>query len=290
MLFKAPPLEPIDFVVHQRIDALRKQLRHAVQAQRWHGLLSRAMVARAIQGSNSIEGYNVNDADAMAAVEGDEPHESTRETWVNIVGYRDAMTYVLQLADDIHFGFSPDLLRGLHYMMLRHDLAKHPGRYRPGPISVRNSATGERVYEAPDNAQVEDLVIELMEWMQNAENVPPLVRAAMGHLNLVLIHPFSDGNGRMSRCLQTLTLAREGILAPEFCSIEEYLGGHRQDYYDVLATVAEGSWQPERDTQPWVRFCLTAHHRQATRLLRRTREMETTLGVYGCSGSEEGIS
>ncbi len=43
-------------------------------------------------------------------------------------------------------------------------------------------------------------------------------------LNLVLIHPFRDGNGRMARCLQTLVLAREGMVSPIFASIEEYLG------------------------------------------------------------------
>jgi len=101
-----------------------------------------------------------------------------------------------------------------------------------------------------------------------------MVRAAMAHLNLVMIHPFSDGNGRMARCLQTLVLAREGILAPEFSSIEEYLGRNTQDYYDVLAEVGQGSWHPERDTIKWVRFCLTAHYRQATTLLRRTRELQ----------------
>ena len=46
----------------------------------------------------------------------------------------------------------------------------------------------------------------------------------MAHLNLVMIHPFRDGNGRMARGLQTLVLAREGDLAQDYISIEEYLG------------------------------------------------------------------
>jgi len=97
----------------------------------------------------------------------------------------------------------------------------------------------------------------------------------MAHLNLVMIHPFRDGNGRMARCLQTLVLAREGILSSEFSSIEEYLGRNTQAYYDVLAEVGAGRWQPEGDARPWVRFCLTAHHRQANTLLRRVNDAET---------------
>ena len=52
-----------------------------------------------------------------------------------------------------------------------------------------------------------------------------MTRAAMGHLNLVMIHPFSDGNGRMARALQTLVLAREGILAPSSVASRSIWGG-----------------------------------------------------------------
>jgi Fic family protein len=100
------------------------------------------------------------------------------------------------------------------------------------------------------------------------------VKAAMAHLNLVMIHPFRDGNGRMGRCLQTLTLAREQLVAPVFSSIEEYLGHNTQAYYDVLAEVGGGSWSPHRDAAPWMRFCLTAHYRQAKTHLRRIEETE----------------
>ena len=70
-------------------------------------------------------------------------------------------------------------------------------------------------------------------------------------------------------------MAREGILDPRFCSIEEYLGRNTQAYYDVLAGVGRGSWNPANDALPWVRFCLIAHYNQATTLLRRTRETES---------------
>jgi Fic family protein len=129
------------------------------------------------------------------------------------------------------------------------------------------------VYEGPDVELVPGLVDELVAQLNSDSRFPAMVRAAMAHLNLVMIHPFSDGNGRMARCLQSLVLAREGILAPEFSSIEEYLGRHRGPYYDVLAEVGGGSWHPERDATPWVRFCLTAHYRQAVTVLRRSLEL-----------------
>jgi len=92
---------------------------------------------------------------------------------------------------------------------------------------------------------------------------------AVAHLNLVMIHPYSDGNGRMARALQTLVLARSGPTHPIFSSIEEYLERNTREYYDVLAEVGGGTWQPTRDTRPWIRFSLRAHYRQATTLRRR---------------------
>ena len=58
-----------------------------------------------------------------------------------------------------------------------------------------------------------------------------VVRAAMAHLHVVSVHPFSDGNGRSRAIVQSLVLARDGLLAPEFGSIEEYLGRNTGDYY-----------------------------------------------------------
>jgi Fic family protein len=92
----------------------------------------------------------------------------------------------------------------------------------------------------------------------------------MGHLNLVMIHPFSDGNGRMARCLQTLILGQEQIIESPFCSIEEYLGRFTDEYYDVLLEVGRRAYHPENDCRLWIRFNLVAHFRQASWLLQRS--------------------
>src|SRR6266404_8212982 len=253
---------------------MRLRLRFLLQQPtRWAGLLRRSEFARAIQGSNSIEGFNVTVDDAVAAVEGEEPLIDERtEAWLAVRGYREAMTYILQLSDDAHFAHHESMLRSLHYMMLSYDLGKHPGRWRPGVIYARREHTSEIVYEGPDAALVPGMMEELVASLNEVKSLPIMVRAALAHLNLVMIHPFSDGNGRMARALQTLVLAREGILSSAFSSIEEYLGRNTQDYYNVLAEVGQGSWHPEQDPLKWVQFCLTAHYRQAETLLRRSQE------------------
>lgn len=276
-IFQTPALGQGEAQVLRKYDEIREGLRYAVSSpKRWTGLLRRDLLAKAIQGSNSIEGYNVTFEEAVAVVEG-ESVDREGETVAAVEGYRTALSYVLQLSDDPHYTFNEELVRGLHFMMLSYDPTKRPGRWRPGSICVRREPSGEVVYEGPPAENVPSLMREFVEQANGADSsVHAVVRGAMAHLNLVMIHPFADGNGRMGRAVQTLALARDGILSPTFSSIEEYLGsrGNTEAYYAVLGQVGQGSWHPENHAGPWVHFCLMAHLQQATTVARRVKETE----------------
>ena len=248
MIFGPPPLDEADLAVIDGLDRLREELRFYVHTpRRWLGTLRRATFARAVQGSNSIEGYNASVEDVAALLDGEEPLEADEETRQAIAGYRDAMTYVLRLASAPAGPPAIDLtlVKALHFMMMKYDLAKNPGDWRPGAIWIEDSAR-RVVYEAPDRELVEPLMAAFVADLATSDGDPthPTVRAAMAHLNLTMIHPFSDGNGRMARCLQTLALATGGIVPPEFSSIEEYLGRDTQRYYGVLTEVGPGPVEP----------------------------------------------
>lgn len=306
VIYEVPDMTVTDADVADEIEQLRGQLRPYLRMRRrWYGTLRRAQFARAVQGSNSIEGHYASVEDAAAVIDHDEPFADTSEDTISAVtGYRDAMTYALQLSagvspqdrfrePSVHSAAesecsAPPLpidfstLRSLHFMMIKHDLAHNPGQLRPGAIWVAD-ADGESVYDAPERHVIDTLLGEFFEQCANLaadDTVSPMVAAAMAHLNLVLIHPFSDGNGRMARCVQTLLLATAAVqdndpLAPEFLSIEEYLGRNTLDYYAALSAVGEGRWSPERSARPWIEFCLTGHLRQARTVLRRVLEFES---------------
>jgi Fic family protein len=279
MLFTTPDVGPTEEVVIAQIDDLRKTMRlYLHEPKRWAGSLRRTQFARAVQGSNSIEGFDASLDDALAIELGEDPLDASEETALAIKGYRDAMTYVLQIAEESDgqhgFHYGEQLIKSLHFMMTNYALINRPGRWRAGSIYVRNESTGQVVYEGPDLDLVPHLMRELVNQLNADNETPVMVRAAMAHLNLVMIHPFKDGNGRMGRCLQTLVLAQEKILSPVFCSIEEYLGRNTLSYYTSLAQAGGGSWQPQRDARPWVRYILTAHLRQARTTLRRIKESE----------------
>src|SRR6266545_4615177 len=101
MIFHTPQLGPEEILVLKRIDDLSRTLNFGLSTSaRWQGQLRRVTSAKALRGSNTIEGYNVTVDDAMAVLEDEEPLDAKSETLLAVKGYRNAMTYVRQLAED----------------------------------------------------------------------------------------------------------------------------------------------------------------------------------------------
>lgn len=227
-LFSTPQLDLQDSVVLEEIHEARRELGSLLRSpRRWNGSLRRNAVARAIRGSNSIEGCHVDLDDAVAAVEDESPMSTDASTWAEIRGYRLALGHVLAAASDPQTRMDESMLKSLRYMILNHDLGKSPGRYRDREIFVQDEKSGAIVYTAPDADQLDSLIRELLNSLY--DDLDPFIGAAMSHLNLVVIHPFRDGNGRMARCLQTFMLGGGGVAEPAFSSIEEWLGAqHRR--------------------------------------------------------------
>ena len=265
MIYQPPALTTLDNQVLADIRRCHDGLQsYLFRPRRWYGTLSRVMMARAVHGSTSIEGYQSTVAETAAILDGEDVPHLEADTPRAIAAYRDAMTYVLALTDEDEPPPAMDatLLKSLHYMMMAFDLGKRPGKWRKGGVWVHNNE-GEVVYSPPDRDELDLLIDELVHQV-NQDGLDPLVQAAMAHLNLTLIHPFEDGNGRMARCLQSFVLAQY-TRHPHFMSIEEDLGLRTSEYYGALQDTAGGSWSPGRSTRPWIEWCLTAHLRQAHR-------------------------
>ena len=291
MVFTYDALDEEERRVLNLIAGMRSELsgHYVGEPRRWTGLLARLTRARALRASNSIEGINVSAEDAVAAVDGEQPAEADRDTWRAVDGYRRAMDYVLRRLPSPDFQFTEDLLLAVHFMICEHDAEARPGQYRVGWVGVHNTASGELLHEGAERDELEALVRELLRYANDPGVASVFLRAAMVHLNLVMIHPFKDGNGRVARCLQTAVLASDGIVAPVFSSIEEYIGRNQQHYYDVLSEVGGGRWRPGRDCKPWVRFCILGHYRQADTLRRRVREFESAYNELQNVVDREGL-
>jgi len=271
VLCEAPPLTDAHLAALAKIHGIHRRLRAEVgNPKRWTGTVRDVLAARSIRQSTKVEGYEVTADEALTIIHGDS--DGTGDVRV-VENYQRAMTFVLQLADDKNFTHSTATINALQFMIAEDDLTKHPGRYRDHAVFV---PTGDGESYTPPSA---DDVVALMDALVDRLNDPtadPLIEAAMGHLNLVGVHPYEDGNGRVSRVLQALVLARAG-LPPELCSIEEYIGRNTPAFYVALAAVDRGEWSPTNDATPWIEFCLEAHWQQANET---ARDLDEAARIY----------
>ncbi|NJQ03240.1 Fic family protein [Streptomyces zingiberis] len=276
MLYQTPVLAAADHSVLAAVDRMREELRYQVRQTpaKWTADLRRTLTAQAIAGSNTIEGYRVDALDVEDLIDGEREVATSEENKAETIAYRHAMTYIQSLHDAPDFRYEKALLNGLHWMLQGHH---HPqrlaGQWRRRGVWINEPGDpSSAAYVAPDADRLPALTEELVAWLNEGDlDSHVLVRAAMAHLNLVNIHPWADGNGRMSRSLQTLVIARDGVLAPEFSSVEAWLGkpGNTWEYYKVLRAVGGPEWEPERSTSAWISFNLLAYHQQAQSVIHR---------------------
>jgi Fic family protein len=241
VLFSTPTLTDADQAVLAGVEEMRSRVGHQIQDRpgKWTSGLRKFLTADAVAASNSIEGFRVSTQDVQDLMDGERDVDVSDENREETLAYHRLITYVQSLHDVADFEYGKSLLNALHWMLQghRHTRNKPAGQWRAGSVYVTDPRDPlVAAYTAPAAAEVPGLMDELVAWLNTDDGTHPLIRAAMAHLHLVSVHPWADGNGRMSRSLQTLMIAREGVLAPEFSSIEAWLGrpGNTWEYYQEL--------------------------------------------------------
>ncbi len=274
MIYRTPQLDDALRAELATFDGLRAQLGdQASVAGRWLGSLRRQWRAASAKSSIEIEGFHVPENGTLVDVGDPDPPDPTDEDRMALSCYVRAMDHVGVMSDDPVFRWVDRVTLDLHFDACYFQKDKDPGQYRRKGIEVTSPDGGGLAYVGPPAEDLPALMQEITEWLADGDlGAHLIVRAAMAHLHIVSAHPFRDGNGRISRIVQSLVLARGGLLAPEFVSIEEYLGSNTQAYYAALEEVQGGSYQPERDATPFVRLCVEAHVAQAHRRLRQLAE------------------
>ncbi len=290
MLFKTPELTPEMLRKLVALDELREKLGEEITTfGPWLGTLRREVKANSVESSVSIEGYSVPHADAVALVAGEKAAPSDDENRMAVACYARAMDHVGVLAADPNFKWLDRVILDLHFDACYFQRDKSPGHWRTTPIGVTSKSGPGLAYEGPPGEAVVDLMDEVVRWLEAGDiDSHPVVRAAMAHLHVVSVHPFRDGNGRISRIVQSLVLARDQLVSPEFGSIEDYLASRTPEYYAALGQVQGGAYNPERDASSWVEFCLDAHLEQATKRLAQINEAADRWGALEQIAEEKG--
>ncbi len=163
-----------------------------------------------------------------------------------VLNYVIALEYGIDRLDDLPISYR--LVRELHQLLMSgvrgHD--KRPGEFRSGQVWIGQpgSSIQNARFIPPPSALLSELFLGWERFVNDALNLPPLVRCAMMHYQFEAIHPFADGNGRIGRLLITLFLKATGVLTTPLLYLSAYFERDRQRYYDELFNVsATGDWE-----------------------------------------------
>lgn len=235
--------------------------------------LRRVATIESIGSSTRIEGSRLSDQEVAKLLNNIEIKKFDSRDEQEVAGYADVMNTVYSHADAIDL--TENHIRQLHRDLLTYSDKDehHRGNYKTNPNHVSAfDADGNEigvVFETASPFDTPRFMAELVEWTHNSlENkaLHPLLVIAVFTVVFLEIHPFQDGNGRLSRILTTLLLLREGYAYVPYSSLESVIEQSKEGYYLALRNT-QGTIRTENpDWQPWVRYFLQALKKQKQRL------------------------
>ncbi len=195
--------------------------------------------------SSQIEGTQSSLSDFLLFESSDSPGGPTAEV-VEVANYVAALEHGLRRMQD-GFPLSLRLLREIHGVLLAKGRGreKRPGEFRTSQNWIGGSRPGTARYVPPPPDEVSPSMSALEKFLHDQPSAtPPLVKAALAHVQFETVHPFLDVNGRVGRLLITLLLCHDRVLSQPLLYLSLHLKQHRSTYYELLQRVrTEGAWE-----------------------------------------------
>jgi Fic family protein len=235
--------------------------------------LRRVATIESIGSSTRIEGSRLSDRDVEHLLAKLEIKAFASRDEQEVAGYAEVMETVFASWQDL--AFTENHVRQLHRDLLVYSEkdAWHRGSYKTTPNSVAAfDEAGQQigiVFETASPFDTPRRMAELIAWLKEARAervLHPLLIVAVFVVVFLEIHPFQDGNGRLSRVLTTLLLLQGGYAYVPYSSLESVIEQSKEGYYLALRQT-QGTIRSDRpDWQPWLRFFLRALQQQMRRL------------------------
>ncbi|WP_233341669.1 Fic family protein [Robiginitomaculum antarcticum] len=237
--------------------------------------LRKVATIESIGSSTRIEGAKLTDAQVETLLSGLKTKSFQGRDEQEVAGYAEAMDLVFQAWEDMPI--TENHIRQLHQTLLRHSTKdeRHRGGYKTlDNHVVAFGPNGEElgiVFATTSPFDTPREMEALVGWVQKAvreEAFHPLLIVAIFIVKFLAIHPFQDGNGRLSRVLTTLMLLRAGYAYVPYASLESVVEENKGQYYNALRRTQK-SLDPTPDWEPWIGFFLRALKKQKSILEER---------------------
>lgn len=230
-----------------RIEAAEEVIKQAPILPLWEKQFREDAVIRAVHHGTHLEGNLLHKDEAKDVLMGRDVLARPRDIQ-EIINYRKVIELIDEESNKQIDKITELLIKKIHRLVVDRILVvEASGEYRLKQVVIRNSETGDVTFRPPPPIEVPFLMREFLYWVNrdDKDSIHPVIKAGIAHHELVRIHPFIDGNGRVARALSTLIFFLGGYDIRRFFSLEEYYDKDAYAYYENLQKASAGdltSW------------------------------------------------
>ena len=215
---------------------------------------------RSVGASTRIEGSNMSDAEVEILLKDINISKLEDRDSQEVVGYFETIDIITESYQDITI--DRNSLKNLHSILLKHSQKDqwHKGDYKQHSNAVEANypdGTKKIIFQTTEPGfATEDAMNSMFEWYKNDQETHPLVKSALFSYEFVSIHPFQDGNGRLSRLLASLLLLQNGYKWIQYVSLEHEIESRKNEYYRVLRSCQSN--RPNENITELINFFFSA--------------------------------
>ena len=234
-----------------KIEAAREIILGAPLLPLWEKRFREEALVRTIHHGTHLEGNQLDFDEAKEVLLSQNLHSVRTRDVQEIINYREVMDYLERALSKEKHTITENTVKKLHSLVINKIMPENlSGKYRLKRVVIKDSSSGEVTFRPPEPEQVPYLLEQFLNWLNKTkpEEMHPVIKAGIAHYELVRIHPFLDGNGRVARSIATLILYSEGYDIRRFFSLEEYYDKDPLTYYEHLQKAGSG------DLTPWLEY------------------------------------
>jgi len=215
---------------------------------------------RSVGASTRIEGSRMSDEEVEVLLREIDITKIEDRDSQEVVGYFETLDIISESYNEIRI--TENDLKNLHNILLKYSKKDewHKGDYKQHSNAVEArlpDGTHQIIFQTTEAGYpTQDSMRQLIEWYNNDNQTHPLVKCALFAYDFVSIHPFQDGNGRLSRLISTLLLLKNGYKWIQYVSFEHEIESRKAEYYRVLRSCQ--TQRPNEDVSEWVTFFFDA--------------------------------
>jgi len=255
-----------------KIEAAREVIINAPLLPLWEKRFREEALVRTVHHGTHLEGNQLDFNEAKEVIFSQNLHSVRTRDVQEVINYREVMDYLERALSKEKHTITENTVKKLHSLVINKIMPENlAGKYRLKRVVIRDSSSGEVTFRPPEPEQVPYLLEQFLNWLNQtpSEEMHPVIKAGIAHYELVRIHPFLDGNGRVARSIATLILYSQGYDIRRFFSLEEYYDKDPLTYYEHLQKAGSG------DLTPWLEYFIKGIADEFSKIKEKIQKLST---------------